>query len=87
MKLAQMPEPHRPKKRIFVPADFGEIVNNISKECPLVGGQAEAQMLANPEDNFAPKAQQPVFVSQDQLLHSALQDEQQETFKPSFLVV
>jgi hypothetical protein len=32
----------RPKKRIFTPADFGEIIQNVPEDCPLVGGQAVA---------------------------------------------
>jgi hypothetical protein len=34
------PEPH--KKRIFVPSDFGEVIQKVPDECPLVGGQAVA---------------------------------------------
>jgi hypothetical protein len=37
-----MPEKQRPKNRIFVPSDFGEVIQNIPEECPLVGGQAVA---------------------------------------------
>jgi hypothetical protein len=28
------------KKRIYVPADFGEVIQKIPNECPLIGGQA-----------------------------------------------
>ena len=42
MRLTQMPEQQRSKQRIFVPSDFGEVIQNIPEECPLVGGQAVA---------------------------------------------
>jgi hypothetical protein len=42
MSLAPIPERVRPKKRIFVPSDFGGIIRHIPEGCPLVGGQAVA---------------------------------------------
>jgi hypothetical protein len=42
MRLTQTPEKKRPKNRIFVPSDFGEVLQSIPEECPLVGGQAVA---------------------------------------------
>jgi hypothetical protein len=35
-------QPNGPKKRIFVPSDFGEVMQKVPAECPLVGGQAVA---------------------------------------------
>src|SRR5690349_4594503 len=35
-------EPPRPKRRIFIPSDFEEIIQKVSEDCPLVGGQAVA---------------------------------------------
>ncbi len=40
MRLAPIAE--RPKRRIFVPSDFGGIIRHVPEECPLVGGQAVA---------------------------------------------
>jgi hypothetical protein len=45
MKLTPTTEgnqPPRPKKRIFVPSDFWEIIQKVSGECVMVGGQAVA---------------------------------------------
>jgi hypothetical protein len=42
MRLAPIPEAARPKGRVFVPADFGQIIQNLPEGCPLVGGQAVA---------------------------------------------
>jgi hypothetical protein len=45
MKLAQTTEgseSRRPRKRIFVPSDFEEVIQRIPEECPLVEGQAVA---------------------------------------------
>jgi hypothetical protein len=45
MKSASTPErcqPERSWKRIFVPSDFGEVIQKVPDQCPLVGGQAVA---------------------------------------------
>ena len=45
MKLPSTTEstqPERSKKRIFVPSDFGEVIQKLPDECALVGGQAVA---------------------------------------------
>jgi hypothetical protein len=39
-------QPPRSRKRIFVPSDFDEIIQNVPSECPLVGGQAVAWWAA-----------------------------------------
>jgi len=53
MRLAPIPEHILPKRRVFVPSDFGRIVQHIPEGCPLVGGQAVAwwQQQYCPSDN------------------------------------
>lgn len=53
MRLARIPEKVLPTKRVFVPADFGRIIQQIPEDCPLVGGQAVAwwQQQYCPSDN------------------------------------
>jgi hypothetical protein len=43
-----------PKKRIYVPADFGEVLQKIPDECPLIGGQAVAWWV----QRYCPSEQQ-----------------------------
>lgn len=53
MRLAPISEQVLPKKRVFVPSDFGSVVQHIPQDCPLVGGQAVAwwQQQYCPSDN------------------------------------
>lgn len=53
MRSTPMPEKLLPKKRVFVPSDFGGIIQQIPENCPLVGGQAVAwwQQQYCPSDN------------------------------------
>lgn len=58
------------------------LIRSVLEDCDF-----DPEEPADLEDDFTAKAQQAVFVGEDEFFNLALQDEQEQAFEPGFLVI